>query len=105
MFAMIGKAIDGSNPQSLITGLAVFCVPAVMFVIYGIKDKRGVMFAVHAFFLAFWIFVVINNAEDFRKSFNLMVSDTGDLLFFMLVVIVLFFIWFFIIKFFFKRRN
>ena len=105
MFAMIGKAIDGSQPHTLMLGLAVFCVPAIMFTVYGIIDKRGVMFAVHAFFLAFWIFVVINNAGDFGESFTAVMTDASYLLVFLLTVVISFFVWFFVIKFFFARRS
>ena len=104
MLAMIGKAIDGSQPDTLVIGVTLFLVPALMFMVWGIIDGRGVMFAVHAFFLAFWVFVIIKNLDDFRDSFHSVLSDTRYLMSFFVVLIVSFFIWFFVIRFFFRRR-
>ena len=105
MLAMIGNAIDGSQPHTLIIGLVVFCVPALMFMIYGIIDKRAVMFAVHAVFLAFWTFVVMNNTDDFGEAFTAVAADQGYLLSVLLAVVISIVIWYFVIRFFFPRRS
>ena len=105
MLAMIGSAIDGTEPHTLIIGLVIFCVPALMFMIYGIIDKRAVMFAVHAVFLAFWAFVVISNAEDFGKSFSAVAADQVYMLSVLMAVVISFAVWFVVIRAFFRRKN
>ena len=101
MFAMIGNMIDGSQPYALIIGHALLFIPALMFTVWGIKDRRGVMFAVHAVLLAFWTYVVVKNVDEFRESFYAVTADTGYLVAFMIAVIGSFFVWFFVIRHFF----
>ena len=102
---MIDNAVDGTQSQYLIMGLAIFIVPALMFMIHGIKEKRAIMFMIHAFILAFWTYVWILNTEDFSKSALAIFSDTTDILVLLAEIAVLFFFWMFIIRFFFRRKN
>ena len=105
MIAMIGNMIDGSRPGSLVIGLMLFVVPALMFTVWGIIDKRGVMFAVHAIFLAFWVFVILNNRDDFGTAFNEVLANPADLGTCLLAFVISFFVWFFVIRLFFRRKG
>lgn len=105
MLTMMGNAIDGSSPNTLIIGLVIFCVPALMFMVYGIIDRRAVMFAVHAFFLAFWAFVVINNTEEFGKSLAAVAADTSYTLSVLFAVLISVGVWYLVIRFKFPRRR
>ena len=102
---MFSSVVDGSNPASLALGFTMLFIPALIFMIYGIIDKRGVMFAVHALLLAFYVFALVVNPEDYLKSFNAALSNTRYLLSLMLDAAIAAVVCFFIIKLFFRRKS
>ena len=105
MLAMINNAIHDFQPAPLIMGFTIFCVPFVMFVIHGIRDKRPVMFAVHSFLLAFLIFTVISDSEEFGKAFTAVLSDTGDLFSVVITLVISILFWYFVIRLFFRKKR
>ena len=100
------KQIYGSFGDAfVIGGTILFLVPAVMFLIRGITDKRGVMFAVHMIFTAFWVRVIWLNAPDYLVSLKHVIADLGYFLGCTALLIVSVLVWYAVIHYFFPKKN
>ena len=102
---MIDNVVDGTQSQYLIMGLVIFIIPALMFMIYGIKEKRAIMFTIHAFIIAFWAYVWMINTDDFSKSAVAIFSDATNILVLLVEIVILCLFWLFIIRFFFRKKG
>ena len=108
MLALIHKAGDLgsiSGSLSLVVTMILFIVPAFMFFVRSLTDKRPVMFAVHAFFLAFWTYVIVTNSAEYLESFKDVLSDQASTLACAMALILSALIWYLVIHFFFPRKN
>ena len=89
----------------MIVGTILFLVPAIMFTIRGITDKRGVMFAIHAIFLAFWVRVITINAAGYLDALQVALRDRTTLMVSALALAGSVLLWYVVICRFFPKKN
>ncbi len=89
----------------LIVGTIVFLVPAIMFMLRGITDKRGVMFAIHTIFVAFWVRVISTNAQGYLDALKVALHDRTTLLVSSLALAGSVLLWYMVISRYFPKKN
>jgi len=80
---LLTKIDDLQTPAGatfLIVGTIVFLVPAIMFTIRGITDKRSVMFAIHVILLALWVRIITTNASGYLDALQFALRDMTTLM-------------------------
>ena len=101
----LNMTVAAADAAPLVAGTIVFLVPALMFTIRGITDKRGVMFAIHAIFLAFWVRVITINAAGYLDALQVALRDRTALLVSSLVLAGSVLLWYVVISRYFPKKN
>ena len=105
LLTQIDRVETPSGAVPLLVGTILFLVPAIMFTIRGITDKRGVMFAIHTIFLAFWVRVIMVNAAGYLDALRVALHDRATLLASSLALAGSVLLWYVVISRFFPKRN
>ncbi|MBQ9826512.1 MAG: hypothetical protein IJM61_04960 [Firmicutes bacterium] len=101
----LNMTVAAADAAPLVAGTIVFLVPALMFTIRGITDKRGVMFAIHTIFLAFWVRLITLHDDEYLDALQAILRDRTALLVSSLVLAGSVLLWYVVISRYFPKKN